>query len=666
MAAVHYLDYPRKAGICKPRLDVKKSKLYQVRRRVLAMDTLLQHAYVAQLDETLFCPNDTSTIDAPFLLSRIAGQPLVPSDNLSHLQPHPGLLESESGDIGITGALEGQEGTIWHTRPVIPLEPHTSASLILPNGSHTTQMEWYVPGEPRWSAPTFPSIPIQPGDRHILHDVPPRVTTHEVYGSWATIDSILHSGRPPLSSYTVDHSTEIPDDCRGSYDFSDFLERWHRRNEQAPASVNALQDDEVGNDTDRDTVEREGVDMQGLKWSMVDRATANNTRRSCHPSSPKYTPHWTKVLHQPASPDDEGYYRFRRFSPQHRAQTSHHQLRNTVASTSRSDVVYAAGDRVCRTSLLSPEISDTVIDLSSPTTCASGFRITCLATSPASQGDNIVLAGGFSGEYAMLDLNSEDGGLSEGFVSHAYNSVVTHISTGHDRRSGQLSAAFCSNDKFLRVMDVATARFVHTQAFEHAINCSAVATANRLRAVVGDSINGLVLDADSSEVVATLEGHSDHIFSTAWSPDGRILATGAEDGRICIWDARNWKQPLATRSCIMSTPRSLQFTDDNFLVAAEDEDVVCIYEPQDFSLRQSVQFFGAIAGVTLLDGGAEMVVANSDRSVGGLLSFQKADQGLHSGSYGRRLDCSQDQAEPRYRPRRRSGRSCAEQFDVLL
>jgi WD40 repeat protein len=34
-----------------------------------------------------------------------------------------------------------------------------------------------------------------------------------------------------------------------------------------------------------------------------------------------------------------------------------------------------------------------------------------------------------------------------------------------------------------------------------------------------------------------LQGHSEFVFSVAWSPDGRQLASGSMDNTLCVWDA---------------------------------------------------------------------------------------------------------------------------------
>ena len=45
-----------------------------------------------------------------------------------------------------------------------------------------------------------------------------------------------------------------------------------------------------------------------------------------------------------------------------------------------------------------------------------------------------------------------------------------------------------------------------------------------------------IWELEKSQLLRTLEGHSDCIYSVAFSPDGRLLATSSYDRLVKIWD----------------------------------------------------------------------------------------------------------------------------------
>jgi WD40 repeat protein len=56
------------------------------------------------------------------------------------------------------------------------------------------------------------------------------------------------------------------------------------------------------------------------------------------------------------------------------------------------------------------------------------------------------------------------------------------------------------------------------------------------RIVLADGMIARVVDVESGAVTMTLRRHSANIFTVGVSPDGRFIATGAEDGLAAVWD----------------------------------------------------------------------------------------------------------------------------------
>lgn len=445
----------------------------------------------------------------------------------------------------------------------------------------------------------------------------------------------------------IDDDRSCVDDPRRNYDFADFMDAWRLRSlgdkrfipfePGVQPSIRLWRPPDVLARSDMADGAR---DMQAIRWGLIGPSCkdAAKARVLLYPWRHQGS-HGISLSLEDGMMSAESPYRFRNFVPSHRAKSPHYQLRNVVAANGRSDVFYANGSRVMKTSLACPTASETLMDLSKPADGAANVRITCLAASPpTASSSRFVLAGGFYGEYALLNLDGRNTAKpQEGFVTHAYNGLVTHVHTFTGRGSGTPQAVFCSNDRKLRLMDTSTLRFTNSFTYNHAINSSATSPDARLRLLVSDCHNAHITDAEKGTTLVTLQGHTDNGFACAWAPNTIHVATGSEDGRALVWDARNWSTPLRALPSTMSCPRSLHFTDNGALVVAEDDDIVSIYDADTFTKRQDLRFFGSIAGVALVNGGAELAVANADRSVGGLLTFQRAAQGLNRGTFGEKV-----------------------------
>jgi hypothetical protein len=255
-----------------------------------------------------------------------------------------------------------------------------------------------------------------------------------------------------------------------------------------------------------------GVDMQGIDWSRHDACRSQALQDRASHLMPSGSSRM-ETVDAPSDLDtqDECHYRFHYFNGTVRPKFAHHQLRHVLASAGR-EVYYTTSSKVMRASLSCPGTQDTVLDLSKSSMTSTPIRVTCLAATDSA----LVVAGGFDGEYALRNVDSP-ASHSEGYVTHDRNGLVTHVHTFSHRRSGLPQAAFCANDQRLRLMDLATETFTKTLPYAHSLNSATTASDGRLRALVGDSPDALITDAESGDTLATLRSHADHIFSCAWS-----------------------------------------------------------------------------------------------------------------------------------------------------
>jgi WD40 repeat protein len=277
----------------------------------------------------------------------------------------------------------------------------------------------------------------------------------------------------------------------------------------------------------------------------------------------------------------------------------------------------------------------TIMDLSRPSESfvPGGVKISTLTAT-----HGVLIAGGFNGEYALASLQAERGTKHiEGCVTSHENGITNHVHTYRSRTSDHPYAVFSSNDQKIRILDCYSNRFLKTHSFCVPVNCSATSPDSRLRVVVGDHTQILIVDAESGEMVERLDGHSDFGFACAWADDGRHVATGNQDMQVRIYDARNWSQPLKLIPTEMAGCRSLRFSPvgggKRVLVIAEPADIVSVVDADLFETKQNIDFFGEIGGVSFTPDGRDLFIANMDPKVGGVMEFERSGYG---GQYGMR------------------------------
>jgi WD40 repeat protein len=85
-----------------------------------------------------------------------------------------------------------------------------------------------------------------------------------------------------------------------------------------------------------------------------------------------------------------------------------------------------------------------------------------------------------------------------------------------------------------------------------------------------------------SSGVATIRAHEGGALAVAWSPDGRLLATGGRDGMVRVWDTASWRQRRELRGQAGAV-RSLAFSlDGQWLAGAGEGRRVLLWKTRDW------------------------------------------------------------------------------------
>lgn len=314
---------------------------------------------------------------------------------------------------------------------------------------------------------------------------------------------------------------------------------------------------------------------------------------------------------------------------QHNVHIRHFQLRNLITSPSQNCVIYAAKTKAM---YYDPTIESTprvLMDLSNPRTQSFHSALNGCQISTLTSGHEIVVAGGFEGQYALINTRARRGTKqTEGMITEHPHDITNHAQV-HLSRSSSPLVTFASNDSGIRTLDVTTNKFISDHLYDHAMNCTAVSPDQRLRVLVGDTRKVTICDSDTGQILKELDGHLDYGFACDWSENGWTVATGNQDMQVKIWDARKWGSPVKSIAAEMAGVRKLKFSPLGsgrpVLVAAEPADYVNIINAETWDSKHTLSFFGEIGGFDFTNDGQDLIVANCDALRGGIMEFERCD-----------------------------------------
>ncbi|XP_044964839.1 uncharacterized WD repeat-containing protein C2A9.03-like isoform X2 [Hordeum vulgare subsp. vulgare] len=314
----------------------------------------------------------------------------------------------------------------------------------------------------------------------------------------------------------------------------------------------------------------------------------------------------------------------------------HFQLRNLVWASSKHDVYMAQNSSVMHWSSLLQRGTEVlhVAGQVVPKQKAHGARtLSRVQISSMALKDNLMVAGGFRGELIFKYVD-EPGVAFCTNVADNKNSVTNAVDV-YESPSGATRVTAASNDCTVKFLDAERCSLLGRFTFPWPVNNTSVSPDGKLLAVLGDSSDCVIADAQSGEEIATLRGHQDYSFSSAWHPGGHVLATGNQDTTCRLWDTRNLSASLAVLGGRMSAVRGLRFSSDGrFLAAAEAADFVHLYDARaGYGAAQEIGLFGEIAGVAFSPDADALFVGVADRAYGSLLEFSRRGRHAYLDSY---------------------------------
>ncbi|KAM7209287.1 WD40-repeat-containing domain protein [Naviculisporaceae sp. PSN 640] len=537
-------------------------------------------------------------------------------------------LDIDNSDI----SDHGDEDTDYHWGHVPPYQPSH------PNDGGVTNLYELTPGEPPNSLPHPQSLPPVPTTAQMLAMLDGPGPDNTAVGSeW------FETEHPPVFSNPNPNMLGP-----GNYGLVDFLHRWAResrtmqavtrdhRNFPWPNKTNELAAKEVTR-IEYDELEGDFCDVQGIDWADigVTRSEAREQRLRTYNNyvNNEGSDVWTRDLPDIALPPSDSFFRFRRMDVRPGINLAHFQLRNVLATTSRTRTFYPGYGAVHQFNPISQQ-GRIVMDLGD----GPGSQVSTMAA-----GHGVLVAGVFNGEYVLRHMDSDEPEATachEGVITAHNSGITNHAQVYQSRTSSSPLVAFASNDLGFRILDIATERWLSTEMFSFALNCTAISPDKRLRVVVGDNRNVLIVASESTlsggkpEVLQELTGHRDFGFACDWSDDGWTVATACQDKSVKIWDARRWcdssgrSSPVCTIRAEMAGVRNLRFSPvgsgKRVLVAAEEADFVNIIDAETFASKQTFDVFGELGGVSFTNEGHELTVLCCDRTRGGLIQLERS------------------------------------------
>lgn len=147
-----------------------------------------------------------------------------------------------------------------------------------------------------------------------------------------------------------------------------------------------------------------------------------------------------------------------------------------------------------------------------------------------------------SSDDSTIRIWDRSTGLSK-YILRERSGIMDSVVAFNDGK--RLLTSAIQNESSIKLWDIKTGACLKTIKTEQLIRAAAV-NANGTRAVIGGHNGKLAIwDLDACEYLASLKGHSGHVYSVQITADQQFAVSGGDDQTVKIWN-------LATANCVAS------------------------------------------------------------------------------------------------------------------